>query len=204
MVERHTGGVGPRIVQSGESSRLQLSDRRKRRKIQLSRAKRRKRCVRPDYSLPYRQELSGPRNCRGERTARKSRGTSCLPVARESEVTMARAFRRGSGRITRLSLSRRPRSDQSSRDVDRIVVRPDEVFDGAQHRVMKAVSQIRDFGDPRWPTVEVLCALIKDSLKHKSYGDTTRRHRRRHTTPGGYRQLEQRLQAPKSPPLRLV
>ena len=69
---------------------------------------------------------------------------------------------------------------------------------------MEAISQFRDLGDLYWTAVEVFGALVEDAFQHESHRDAARGSRRNHAPSGGYRQLEQRVQTAKPPPLGLV
>ena len=69
---------------------------------------------------------------------------------------------------------------------------------------MEAISQFRDLGDLYWTAVEVFRALVEDPFQHESHRDAARGGRRNHAPSGGYRQLEQRVQTAKPPPLGLV
>ena len=106
--------------------------------------------------------------------------------------------------MAELSLTRLARPDQRRGDFDRVVVNAGKKIDGAQHRVMKAVVQIGDFGELYQPAAEICGTLIEDSLQHKSHRDAARGQRGSHAASGRYRQFDQCFEAAETAALRLV
>ena len=94
--------------------------------------------------------------------------------------------------------------DKPSRDVDRIVITPGQIFDGACDRLIETVRQFCSFRNWYRAAVEVFGALIEDSFEHEGHGDAARGHRRSNTGPGRYGQFNQCIQAAKPPALRLI
>src|SRR5437879_21766 len=94
--------------------------------------------------------------------------------------------------------------DQFRRDVDRVVIAPGQIFNGARDRLMETVRQFRGFGNWHRAAVEISGALIEDPLEHESDGNATRGHRRSDTRSCRYRQFNQRIETTKPPALRLI
>jgi len=99
---------------------------------------------------------------------------------------------------------RRASFDQSCSDLYRIVVGPGQIIDCARDRLMEAIGQFRNLGDPYRASVEVFDALIEDPLEHESHCDAARRHRGSHTPSRRYRQFKQGIQTAKPAALRLI